>query len=44
MFLSLASKFYGLHNKREDPLDSFLYRRIGYDMGCLTEYIWESDG
>ena len=42
MFLSLASKFYGLHNKREDPLDSFLYRRIGYDMGCLTEYIWKA--
>ena len=42
MFMSLVSKFYGLHNKREDPLDSFLYRRIGYDMGCLTEYIWKA--
>jgi hypothetical protein len=41
MFASLASKFYGLHNKKEDPLDSFLYRRVGYDMGCLTEYIWK---
>jgi hypothetical protein len=41
MFASLASKFYGLHSKKEDPLDSFLYRRVGYDMGCLTEYIWK---
>ena len=41
MFASLASKFYGLHNKKEDPLDSFLYRRFGYDTGCLTEYIWK---
>lgn len=42
MFASLASKFYGLHNKRDDPLDSFLCRRVGYDMGCLTEYIWKA--
>lgn len=42
MFASLVSKFYGLHNKKEDPLDSFLYRRVGYDMGCVTEYIWRA--
>ena len=41
MFTSLVSKLYGLHSKKEDPLDSFLYRRVGYDMGCLTEYIWK---
>ena len=41
MFTSLASKFYGLHYKREDPLDTFLNRRVGYDMGCITEYIWK---
>lgn len=38
---SLASKFYGLHKKREDPLDSLLYKRLGYDTGHITEYIWK---
>lgn len=41
MCVSLASKFYGLHKKRDDPLDAQLYSRLGYCVGSVTEYMWK---
>lgn len=42
MCVSLASKFYGLHKKKDDPLDAQLYSRFGYCVGSVTEYIWKA--